>query len=372
MRSDIWSVLEPVAVDPARKSWKDVLRNLVFHANLEGCAWPSVATIRAETGYKSAKAVIDALAGLCSLGLILPMEDDASRKSGRGCVRRWRLAADLSTRVDKLEKQADILERDTIKKGEVTSLSPKRVNLLPEKGEVTSKKGEVTSHRIYKEINKVSKLVSMTPKGEVTSRPVDNSSDEAPKAVQASLAEELLEPHRDKPRRVAPSAHKEASGVSRGPAPMDVAKIFPEIGSEQRQVDFLALCSELGWKPNDRKTVPNKAALEQARRAVVACAYREGLSTAEAKKFMRWNVGRKWSGIDRAGCVKDLAKLWLEKWQKEDYEAYCDERRRRCELARRREEQKLRVCAPSEGGESKNGLFRQQPSESESMTRISP
>ena len=64
MRADLLTILEPIAVDPARKSWKDVLRNLVYHANLQGLAWPSVATIRAETGYKSDRAIVDALAGL--------------------------------------------------------------------------------------------------------------------------------------------------------------------------------------------------------------------------------------------------------------------------------------------------------------------
>ena len=94
--------------------------------------------------------------------------------------------------------------------------------------------------------------------------------------------------------------------------------------------------------------MPDKAALEQARRAVVACAYREGLSAVEAKKFLRWNAGRKWSGVDRASCVRDLAKLWLEKWRKESWDEYCEERRRRSELARLREERKLRAQVAAE------------------------
>ena len=62
MRPDLWNILEPVEVDPRVKSWKDVLRNLVFHANDTGEAWPNIETIRREVGYKSRKAVIDALA----------------------------------------------------------------------------------------------------------------------------------------------------------------------------------------------------------------------------------------------------------------------------------------------------------------------
>ena len=344
MRADYWSVLEPVAVDPARKSWKDVLRNLVFHANLEGVAWPSVATIRAETGYKSAKAVIDALAGLRSLGLIRPA-DDAPTRSGRGRVGRWMISSELSTLVDNLEKRPDIPERDTVRKGEVTSPLPKKVNLLPKKGEVTSKKGEVTSHRIYKEENKVSESVSMPRKGEPTSPFVNNSKNAARKAVQTHSAEELLEPHGGELGEVAPAALNDGGGSSKVPAPMSIDKLFPEIKPARKPVDYLSLCSELGWKPNDRLSVPDKAALEQARRAVVACAYREGLSTAEAKKFLRWNAGRKWSGVDRASCVRDLAKLWLEKWQKENWDDFCEERNRRIECARQREEQKLRAQA---------------------------
>lgn len=341
MRADYWSILEPIIVDPARKSWKDVLRNLIFHANIEGCAWPSIATIRAETGYKSAKAIIDALAGLRSLGLIF-QEEAENKKTGRGHVTKWMLSPALSTLVDKLEKQPNISERDTERNGEVSSRLSKKVKSLPIKGEATSQKGEVTSHGIYKEENKVSKSVSTRQKGEVTSHPVNNSQ------TPAASAEEVLAPHDPKRTEIAPSARKDAGEGTRGPAPMDVSKIFPEIQAIKKPIDYLALCSELGWKPNDSETVPDKAALEQARRAVVACAYREGLSTAEAKKFLRWNAGRKWSGVDRSSCVKDLAKLWLEKWQKDNWEAYCDERHRRSEAARLREEQKQRALVQAE------------------------
>ena len=55
MRPDLWNILEPVEVDPRVKSWKDVLRNLVFHANDTGEAWPNIETIRREVGYKSRK-----------------------------------------------------------------------------------------------------------------------------------------------------------------------------------------------------------------------------------------------------------------------------------------------------------------------------
>ena len=80
MRPDLWNILEPIQVDPRVKSWKDVLRNLVFHANDNGEAWPNIETIRLEVGYKSRKAVIDALAGLAgslnNVGLVTADEVD--------------------------------------------------------------------------------------------------------------------------------------------------------------------------------------------------------------------------------------------------------------------------------------------------------
>ena len=320
MRTDMWNVLEPIHVDPARKSWKDVLRNLVFHANLEGCAWPSVATIRAETGYKSNKAIIDALAGLKAAGIITPMQGSPT-KGGRGHPTRWSIN-NLSNGVHKLTTNAGMAERDTQSNGEVTSHIEGKGEVTSTKGEVTSVKGEVTSHEIIRIRKEVSGLVSTGPNSEVTSSNVDNS----PKAGKNASAEGSPPPHGSRPRQVAPSARNEG----RAPRQMDIQDLFPEI-----KPDYLALCSKLGWRPNDPKQTPPEDT-ELARRAIVACAYREGLSPDEAKKFLRYNAKRKWSSIDQANCVKDLAKEFCEAWRRRDNDAYWEEVKRRRDAERRR------------------------------------
>ena len=111
---------------------------------------------------------------------------------------------------------------------------------------------------------------------------------------------------------------------------MDIQDLFPEI-----KPDYLALCSKLGWRPNDPKQTPPEDT-ELARRAIVACAYREGLSPDEAKKFLRYNAKRKWSAIDQANCVKDLAKEFCEAWRRRDNDAYWEEVKRRRDAERRR------------------------------------
>ena len=334
MRTDLWSILEPVPVDPARKSWKDVLRNLVFHANIEGLAWPSVATIREETGYKSDKAVIAALAGLRAAGIISPTQDSPAG-GGRGKTTRWSIN-DLSKNVDKLKTTRGMAERDTVQKGEVTSpfvgiVNPDMVQkgeVTSKKGEVTSKKGEVTSARIYNRNKKeVSELVCMGQKGELTSPFVDNS----PKSASAEGA---VEPQRTERAEVAPSARNDvAANRARGkgePRQMRAEDLFPDL-----RPDYLALCSRLGWRPNDPKQTPAGDA-DLARRAIVTCAYREGLSPSEAKRFLTYNAKTRWKAIDQANCVKDLAKEFCEAWRRRDNDAYWDEIKRRRDAERKR------------------------------------
>lgn len=330
MRADLWTILEPIAVDPARKSWKDVLRNLVYHANLQGLAWPSVATIRAETGYKSDRAIVDALAGLEEAQIIRRIPGEGGG-GGRGRSTRW-LVNTLPEHVDKLSTSRGIVNRDMVKKGEVTSTFPDIVNRdKVKKGEPTSKrenllpkKGEVTSTRIYKEYRKeVSKSVCVATPGkkmEVTSPFVNNS----PKAGKDASAEGCPPPHGSRPRQVCLEG-------GRAPRQPDVLELFPQL-----RPDYLGLCSKLGWRPNDPKQTP-PADTELARRAIVTCAYREGLSPSEAKKFLRYNAKRKWAAIDQANCVKDLAKEFCEAWKRRDIDAFfaeVDRRRAAAELRR--------------------------------------
>ena len=332
VRTDLWNILEPVHVDPARKSWKDVLRNLVFHANLEGCAWPGVATIRAETGYKSDKAVIDALAGLRELGIIAPVPVPETATGGGGrhgrpptkwCINN--LANTVDKLVDKLKTSPGEPNRDTLELCEPTSGKAAKPNRdTHELGEPTSELGEVTSARNNKEYkSELSTVGSMRQKGEVTSPNSDNQ----PKAGGDASAEGSPAPHGPGPKQVAPSARNEGR---REPRRMDVKELFP--GAKP---DYIAMCAKLGWKPNDpTQTSPEDA--ELARRAVVACAYREGLSPDEAKKFLRYNAKMKWKAIDQASCVKDLAKEFCEAWKRKDIDAFWAEVERRRSAARRR------------------------------------
>ena len=326
MRTDMWNELEPVHVDPARKSWKDVLRNLIYHANMEGCAWPGVKTIRAETGYKSDKAVTDALAGLRAAGIISHMAESGT-SGGRGRPTKW-LINNLSNVVHKLTTGKGEPERDTVQKGEATSTSesepnrasPKKGEATSKKGEVTSKKGEVTSARNNKEYKQeVSRSVSIRARGEnheVTSPFVDNSGKDA-------SAEGRPAPH----KAMAKQSRKEGP---REPRAVEVQDLFP-----QAKPDYVAMCAKLGWKPNDPEQTPPEDA-DLARRSIVSCAYRVGLSPAQAKEFLRYNTVRRWKAIDQASCVKDLAKAFLDRWKDDDIEAYWAEVNRRREAEKRR------------------------------------
>ena len=323
MRVDLWNVLEPVVVDPARKSWKDVLRNLVYHANTAGEAWPSIETIRRECGYKSRKAVIDALAGLKGIGIIYPMPD-APGGGGRSKVTKWMLK-NLLTGVDKLVDNSSMLERDEMEKGEATSREAEKGEATSKKGEATSQNGEATSHRIDKKKKEVSKLVSVSGNSEATSPFVNNLAKKA----------------------VAPSALNESSGGKRAPKAMSIEQVFPELKKTRTKEYYFEMCSVLGWRPNDPEQTPKQDA-ELARQAIVACALRERLSLEEAKRFLRYNAKRKWAAIDQASCVKDLAKEWCEAWKRRDFDAYSEEQEQRREARRRREEEMLRARVAAE------------------------
>ena len=275
---------------PKIRCWKFVLLNLCYHANAEGEAFPGITTIARETGYTE-RAVKDALAGLEALGII--------KLKGR-CGQQNRVSmydiTGVSTNVDNLIN------------GEVSS--KKR----PFNGEVSSVNGEVSSSRSILGSNKlVSKLVSSAANGEVSSPFVDNSK----KPVRNPPAEGSPSPHGPWPRQ-------NGSKEGRVPRKVEASDLFPQAAKP----DYLKLCAKLGWKPNDPAQTPPEDA-ELARRAVVTCAYREGLSMEEAKKFLQYNAKMKWNAIDQANCVKDLAKAFLEAWKRRDRDAFWEELDRR-------------------------------------------
>ena len=153
MRPDLWNILEPIQVDPRVKSWKDVLRNLVFHSNETGEAWANIETIRREVGYKSRKAVIDALAGLEHCGLIGRVRIG----KGRGTKLTYRMSFDarsintLSSNVHN-QKNGEVsspLLSTSANNGEVSSpLNGEVSSPIQKNGEVSSpiqKNGEVSS-----------------------------------------------------------------------------------------------------------------------------------------------------------------------------------------------------------------------------------
>ena len=322
MRPDLWNMLEPVGVNPRVKSWKDILRNLIFHANEHGEAWPSIETIRSEVGYKSRKAVIDALAGLEHSGLI--------RRSRNGKGRATRLTYKLIFD----DRTINILSSDVynttngevglpmlLTNGEVTSNNNGEVGLSATKngevtsknGEVTSKNGEVTSHRIKNEISNNPSPTSIAANGEVTSPNVDNS------------AEGVLTPQGPGNTEVAPSARKEA------PARTGVMALL----DKNDEVDYLSLCDKPGWRPNDPRQTP-PADFKEAQRAVIACAYRAKLSPEMAKKFWHYNAIRRWTAIDCGCTVSELAHAFCRRWFNDAPEEYWKEQNRRKQAASKR------------------------------------
>ena len=325
MRPDLWNILEPVEVDPRVKSWKDVLRNLVFHANDTGEAWPNIETIRREVGYKSRKAVIDALAGLEHCGLIGRIRNG----KGRATKLTYRMTFDarsintLSLDVDKsvdskptspmLSTNGEVTSTDN---GKPTSPIGGNGEVTSKNGEVTSKNGEVTSHRIKNEISNNPSPTSIAANGEVTSPNVDNS------------AEGVLTPHGPGRTEVAPSARNDAA---RTPPRTGMMSIL----DQREQVDYLALCKKPGWRPNDPQQTP-PCDFEQAKRAVIACAFRAKLSPEKAKEFWHYNAVRRWTAIDCGSTIAELAHAFMERWFKEDRDAYWKEQDRRRRAAANR------------------------------------
>lgn len=328
MRPDLWNILEPVEVDPRVKSWKDVLRNLVFHANDTGEAWSNIETIRREVGYKSRRVVIDALAGLEHCGLI----GRDRRGNGRGTKITYIITFDAKT-INRLSSFVDISKNGEVSSpllltfhgnGEVSSLLNGEVSSpFPKNGEVCSPlkdaNGEVSSipptpPYIGRKLNSSSS--SIAHNGEVTSPFVNNS------------AEGVLTPHGPGRTEVAPSARK------------DAARIPPRTGMmsilDQREtVDYLALCKKPGWRPNDPQQTP-PCDFEQAKRAVIACAFRAKLSPEKAKEFWHYNAVRRWTAIDCGSTVAELAHAFMERWFKEDRDAYWKEQDRRRRAAANR------------------------------------
>ena len=318
MRPDLWNILEPVEVDPRVKSWKDVLRNLVFHANDTGEAWPNIETIRREVGYKSRKAVIDALAGLEHCGLIGRIRNG----KGRATKLTYRMTFDaksINTLSLDVDKSVDSKPTSPMlsTNGEVTSTdNGKPTSPIGGNGEVTSKNGEVTSHRIKNEISNNPPPTSIAANGEVTSPNVDNS------------AEGVLTPHGPGRSEVAPSARKDAA---RTPPRTGMMSIL----DQREPVDYLALCKKPGWRPNDPQQTP-PCDFEQAKRAVIACAFRAKLSPEKAKEFWHYNAVRRWTAIDCGSTVNELAHAFMERWFKEDRDAYWKEQDRRKRAAANR------------------------------------
>ena len=318
MRPDLWNILEPVEVDPRVKSWKDVLRNLVFHANDTGEAWPNIETIRREVGYKSRKAVIDALAGLEHCGLIGRIRNG----KGRATKLTYRMTFDarsINTLSLDVDKSVDSKPTSPMlsTNGEVTSTdNGKPTSPIGGNGEVTSKNGEVTSHRIKNEISNNPSPTSIAANGEVTSPNVDNS------------AEGVLTPHGPGRTEVAPSARNDAA---RTPPRTGMMSIL----DQREQVDYLALCKKPGWRPNDPQQTP-PCDFEQAKRAVIACAFRAKLSPEKAKEFWHYNAVRRWTAIDCGSTIAELAHAFMERWFKEDRDAYWKEQDRRRRAAANR------------------------------------
>lgn len=244
-----------------------MLLNLCHHANAEGEAFPSVATVAKETGY-SPKAVITALEGLRSLGIVT--------RAGR-CGQRNRVGVYSVCGV--------LTSVHNLANGEVTTpLKPPNGEVSSAEGapngELTSANGEVNSHRsILGNKKSVSKLVSEGANGEVTSTFVHNSGGGP---------------------TFAPSARNEGT---------------PAASSDE---EYAAKVRTPGWKP--------KTDLD--RRYCAALCFTLGANRDQAQRFVRFNAIRRWTCCEY-GTVNDAAKQWVEKWQEDEPEAYWAERKRR-------------------------------------------
>lgn len=135
-------------------------------------------------------------------------------------------------------------------------------------------------------------------------------------------------PHGPGRTEVAPSARKDAA---RTPPRTGMMSIL----DQREPVDYLALCKKPGWRPNDPQQTP-PCDFEQAKRAVIACAFRAKLSPEKAKEFWHYNAVRRWTAIDCGSTVAELAHAFMERWFKEDREAYWKEQDRRKRAAANR------------------------------------
>ena len=135
-------------------------------------------------------------------------------------------------------------------------------------------------------------------------------------------------PHGSDRTEVAPSARKDAA---RTPPRTGMMSIL----DQREPVDYLALCKKPGWRPNDPQQTP-PCDFEQAKRAVIACAFRAKLSPEKAKEFWHYNAVRRWTAIDCGSTIAELAHAFMERWFKEDRDAYWKEqdRRRRAAASR--------------------------------------
>ena len=75
---------------------------------------------------------------------------------------------------------------------------------------------------------------------------------------------------------------------------------------------------------------------DKAKRAVIACAYRAKLSPEKAKEFWHYNAVRRWTAIDCGSTIAELAHAFMERWFKEDRDAYWKEQDRRKRAAANR------------------------------------
>ena len=290
MRADLERIVWETECHPSIRSWKFTLLNLCHHANSSGEAYPSVATVARETGY-SQKAVIDALAGLESLGIV-------RRTGGCGtknrvavysldgvetCVRglaKHEVSSPLKAVGDpaKHEVSSPLKTVHNSAKHEMSSCSQLFKHEVSSKNggfnsELSSPNSEVSSGRSILGIKEVSKLVSGGGKHELISGFVDNS--------------------------------QSAGGKEGTPAAS---------GSP----DYKALVKTPGWKP---RTDPD-------RRYCMYHCYTLGASREQAERFIRYNAVRRWANAEFA-TINDLAKEWIGNWASDRPDEYDAERRRR-------------------------------------------
>lgn len=297
MKLDQLLLVLPVHVDPSIRSWKDVLIQLAYHADdLTGESWPSRETLARECGLKSAKQVGAALDGLVKLGLIERVEG-ARRKS------QTYLLTTSGRNVDKLMHR----EVTSLQEGKSLPIDGKS---LPSSVEVTSILSGSHFPQNKQEQEQLNYYHHNEPIGEVTSHVVDNSAEVSFEPQRKSITEKVA---------VAPGDYHAKGGLEKEPRKVSYEDIIAS-------PDYNELCHKMGWRPN---TATN---MELAKKAVIACAFKEQLSPEKAKEFWKYNAVRKWSGIDEGVSVADLAHAFMLNWFKEDPHAFAAERARRWKL----------------------------------------